>query len=231
MIEGHCHFAEKCAYAHQKKSNSQNGYDDTVHDDVEKLKVEVDCLKVIIKSLMKNRKEEEVLVKSIKDMKEEIKILSASNKYIKKQIDLIEDDSDEESDSTVVNQSDEIEVQKNIVDFKCSKSDFVGIFHVTLMKHVNTKHALVLLESDDQDEDLFLDLFQMEVLEGEEVYACNICNEGFDTIDEVKKHISSDHKETLFQIKENIEEEEPISDESFGDLWLAKFDEDGNRLC
>ena len=170
-MEGHCHFAEKCAYAHQKKSNSQNGYNDTVHDDVEKLKVEVDSLKVIIKSLMNNRKEEEFLNKSIKDMREEIKILSASNEYIKKQIDLIENNSDEESDDTVVKQSEEVEAQTNIVDFKCIKCDFVGITHVTLMKHVNTKHANVLLELDDQDEDLFLDLFQMEVLEGEEVYS------------------------------------------------------------
>ena len=135
------------------------------------------------------------------------------------------------SDSTMVKQFDEVEVQKNIVDFKCSKCDFVGITHVTLMKHVNTKHAPVLLELDDQDEDLFLDLFQMELLEGEEIYACSICNEGYDTIDEVKKHISSDHKETLFQIKENIEEEDTSSDESFGDSWLAKFDGDQNRLC
>ena len=42
--------------------------------------------------------------------------------------------------------------------------------------------------------------------------------------------MSSDRKETLFQIKENIEEEDTSSDESFGDSWLAKFDEDGNRL-
>ena len=58
----------------------------------------------------------------------------------------------------------------------------------------------------------------------------NICNEGFG-IDKVKKHISSDHKETLFQIKKNIEEEDTSSDKSFWDSWLAKFDEDGNRLC
>ena len=34
------------------------------------------------------------------------------------------------------------------------------------------------------------------------------------------------------QITKNIEEEEEDSstDESFGDSWLAKFDEDGNRL-
>ena len=54
-------------------------------------------------------------------MKEEIKILSATNEYIKKKIDLIENDSDEESDNSVVKQSEEIEPQTNIVDFKCIK--------------------------------------------------------------------------------------------------------------
>ena len=129
----------------------------------------------------------------------------------------------------MVKQSEEIEDHTKIVDFKCIKCDFVGTTHVTLMKQVNTKHAPVLL--DDQDKDLFIDLFQMEVLEGEEVYACNICNEGFNTIDKLKKHISSDHKDAIFQIKENIEEEDSSRDESFGDSWLAKFDEAGNRLC
>ena len=74
---------------------------------------------------------------------------------------------------------------------------------------------------------MFLDLFQIEVLEGEEVYTCNICNEGFDKTDKVKKHIYIDHKDTLMQIAKNIED--TSSGESFGDSWLAKFYKDGNR--
>ena len=196
------------------------------------MKVEVDSLKGIIKTLVKNIEEEEGLKKSIKDIKEEIKILSASNQYIKKKIDLIENESDEESESDVVKEPNMVEMEKVVVNLKCSECHFVGKTHVTLKKHVNTKHAPLLLESHNKDEDLFLDLFQMEVLEGEDVYACNICDEGFDKIDEVKNHISIYHKDTLMQITKNIEEveEDSSSDESFGDSWLAKFDEDGNRL-
>ena len=65
-------------------------------------------------------------------------------------------------------------------------------------------------------------------------YTCNICNEGFNKIYEVKKHISIDHNDTIMQITKNIEKEEDSSsfssDECFGDSWLAKFDDDGNRL-
>ena len=37
------------------------------------------------------------------------------------------------------------------------------------------------------------DLFQIEVLEGEEVFACNVCDEGFDKEDEVSNHITINH--------------------------------------
>ena len=59
----------------------------------------------------------------------------------------------------------------------------------------------------------------------------NICNKGFDKIDKVKNHVFIYQKDTQMLITKNIEEEEDsISDESFGDSWLAKFDEDGKRL-
>ena len=34
----------------------------------------------------------------------------------------------------------------------------------------------------------FKDMFQIEILKGEEVYACNICDEGFETDDQAKRH-------------------------------------------
>ena len=68
---------------HQRISNSQDEYNNTVYEDVKKWKVEVDCLKNTIKSLMKKREEEEMLKESVKEIKTEIKLLSASNKYMK----------------------------------------------------------------------------------------------------------------------------------------------------
>ena len=71
-------------------------------------------------------------------------------------------------------------------------------------------------------------MFQIEILEVEEVYACNISNEGFDKDNEVIKPISNDHKDVLIQIEEG--DNDNTSKESYGDSWLAKFDDDGNLL-
>ena len=49
------------------------------------------------------------------------------------------------------------------------------------------------------------DLFQIEILEGEEVYACNVCDQGFDRDVEIRTHIGKDHDEIILQISENIE--------------------------
>ena len=65
------------------------------------------------------------------------------------------------------------------------------------------------------------------LLDSEEVYACNVCNGGFDTADEVKKHIEINHNNILIQINKTIvEEEESEDDEAF----LARFDDDGNLI-
>ena len=63
-------------------------------------------------------------------------------------------------------------------------------------------------------------------MDSEELYACNIWNDGFDTEDEVKNHIEIYHKETLNQINKNIEISENEDDEAF----LARFDNDGHHI-
>ena len=74
-------------------------------------------------------------------------------------------------------------------------------------------------------------MFQFEVLEGKEIYACNICNKGFDTNDEVKNHIQTAHNDVLAQIRKNVEEAADSSrDESGGYAWLARRDDDGNFI-
>ena len=56
---------------------------------------------------------------------------------------------------------------------------------------------------------LGLDWFQIEVIDGESVYVCNLCNEGFDGIDSMKKHLSIVHKEEIESFcntpKENLQ--------------------------
>ena len=72
-------------------------------------------------------------------------------------------------------------------------------------------------------------MFQIEYLEGEQVYACNICNEGFDEKSEIRGHIVKVHNDIVTQIKERLEKEVKIRvDESPGDLLISKFGNHGN---
>ena len=76
----------------------------------------------------------------------------------------------------------------------------------------------------------------MEMVEGEQLYACNVCDEGFEKSDQIRKHIESNHKEIIKQISKDINNQEgsesgsTCSEESYVDTWLAKFDEDGNFI-
>ena len=62
------------------------------------------------------------------------------------------------------------------------------------------------------------DYFQIEVIEGETVFMCNICNEGLDNEMEITKHIKDNHEILL-------------SDNSYTDSELYEgFDEEGHRI-
>ena len=47
-------------------------------------------------------------------------------------------------------------------------------------------------------------MFQLEVLDGEQVYACNVCDNGFESEDKIIKHIKEDHKEIMVEISKNM---------------------------
>ena len=102
---------------------------------------------------------------------------------------------------------------------------------MSLEKHTNTKLKLDNHETKNKEPDHIsdgiYDLFQMEILDSEEVYACNVCNEGFDTADEVKKHIEINHNDILIQFNKTIAEEEESEDD---EAFLARFDDDGNLI-
>ena len=63
-----------------------------------------------------------------------------------------------------------------------------------------------------------------------------VLHEGFDRNDEIRKNISTYHKEILTQINKELneveesDEEDRSSDESYGDAWLAKFDDNGELI-
>ena len=61
------------------------------------------------------------------------------------------------------------------------------------------------------------DFFQIEFVDGEPVFACNICEEGFDSETEVKGHINEKHKSLM--------------SEDLNDTDLYKgFNKDDNRI-
>jgi hypothetical protein len=230
VIEGLCHFGNRCAYNHRRTSTSQCKFTNDAHQDVQKLKDEVVSMKNFIQSLLHIRKETHKLKKSVEDIKNELNLLAATNVAIQEKIDYLEKDSDEESTSV----DDKMSYEEN----KCCKCEFVGNTEVSLKKHMNTKHPPTIIKTNNIKEDPLLDgideHFQIEFLDCEQVYACNICDEGFDIKDKIKKHIAVNHKDILIQIsKKNYElEDDNCSDESImndSELY-ALFDEDGNRI-
>ena len=60
--------------------------------------------------------------------------------------------------------------------------------------------------------------FQMEIVDGETVYVCNICNEGLDNENEITKHIRDNHESLM-------------NDDSYSDTDIYEgFDEEGHRI-
>ena len=74
---------------------------------------------------------------------------------------------------------------------------------MTLRKHINTKHSKEEYTSFDHmtDEN---DMFKIEIVENETVYACNICDQGFEMSEEMKKYISETHKDIINNILTNV---------------------------
>ena len=247
VLEGICGYKERCAYNHKIGFHVNNVNDDAIQEDVKNLKTEVENLKNTIKFIVCIRQEFDKITNSVKDIKKEINMLKAGNKEVEKRIKDIEEDLTDESDE-----------ESDIIELKCCKCEFYGKTSVQLKKHKNTKHATEHEEAMFQEEGYLTkpdygfegieDMFEIEIIDGEQVYACNICNEGFDQDAEVKKHIEEKHNEIIQQITKDLVESEEMkcyddsmttlsdNDQSDNDdseddeAFLARFDEDGNCI-
>ena len=111
------------------------------------------------------------------------------------------------------------------VGFKCSNCDFVCSKENTLQKHMNTRHQVltdrseaensttynsengtkVIKSKDEDDVQDVEDLFQMEMFNGETIYACNICDEGLYKVEEVRLHIIDNHRKVVKHIHDDGE--------------------------
>ena len=92
---------------------------------------------------------------------------------------------------------------------KCQKCEFECEREIIMNKHTNTKHSKEAISNKYEHLLNENDMFQMEILEGKEAFACNICDEGFDFIGVVNKHIADAHEDILNHIltRVNVESE------------------------
>jgi stress-induced morphogen len=115
------------------------------------------------------------------------------------------EESDSEESVCVENDDNETpQLECNICDFKCERE-------ITLQKHINTKHC----KEDDKIYDHMTDendMFQMETVGNETVYACNICDQAFEGSGEVKIHIRDVHRDIINHILTKVMHENEDND-------------------
>ena len=70
-------------------------------------------------------------------------------------------------------------------------------------------------------------MFQLEVLDGGQIYACNVCDQGFDREEYIKRHIEEYHKGIIIKISKDMENKKETElnnesvDGSFEYAWLG----------
>ena len=74
---------------------------------------------------------------------------------------------------------------------KCSECEYICNRKTTLKKHINTKHQITNEASGDAESESKweFDFFRLKIVSDEEVYECNLCDEGLDSEYEVKEHL------------------------------------------
>ena len=91
-MDNHCGFQQKCAYNHKRRSDSQNTELNTLHEEVNILKAEIDALKIDFKSALSVRTEIEFLKESVEAIKGEILHLTNINTDISERIKHVEEE-------------------------------------------------------------------------------------------------------------------------------------------
>ena len=127
---------------------------------------------------MSIKEERKVLQKEVLDIKEEIKLLISDNKSIADKISWIEKDFEYDSEEEKENKPDERQSIKN---------------------------AAIITKEDEDIFDNIEDLFQIESVDCEILYACNVWNEGSETETEMKEHLNKDHKEIILNISKSAD--------------------------
>ena len=161
------------------------------------MRAEIDTLKLKVASTSDIQKEGKVMMNMIKSLKEDINNIKSVNDKICNKIRILEEefeesDSEDDKEMSENNDRETHQIECTFCDFNCEREN-------TLRKHIKTKHCKEKSEAFDQitDEN---DMFQIVIVENETVYACNICDQGFEGSDEVKKHITEVHHDIINHI-------------------------------
>ena len=158
-----------------------------------------------------------MLTKSVESLKEDIKKIKSENINILKRILNIEEDFENES------------------EYKSDKQESNSLM-------TNNSHNVEVTgeneteEEDDNEDGAEFDLYQIEMVNGDMVWACNLCDHGFDSSIEMKNHIKNKHDKilhtetevedhnTYIQLHEDTEEiKEKDKDKSGNTLYDGKF--------
>ena len=81
-------------------------------------------------------------------------------------------------------------------------------FNMTVKKHERQliKQAEIITREDENIFDDVEDLFQIKSVDGELLYACNVCNQSLETETEMKEHLKKkDHKEIILNISKSAD--------------------------
>ena len=205
---GTCKFGEGCSYIH-KDDTSKNEINE-IKEELNNLNEEIMIIKETVKSLSSVKKEAQMMIQVISDMKEDIMNIKDENLNIVQQIVALEKEiskgsiedlnSDQEKSFTDSTEKEDMQIKCQECEFQCERE-------ITTNKHTNTKHCEELICKKYEHMLNENDMFKMEIVEGQEVFACNICDEGFDFIVEVNKHIAEAHEDILNHILTRVNDE------------------------
>ena len=123
------------------------------------------------------------------------------------------------------------DIDNSNLDIKCSDCVYKCTKEVTMKKHMKSDKNIILenskenIKNNNEKEDkeyLEDDYFQIEIVNGETVYACTICDEGLDSVEEVRNHVKDEHREVVSHI---------ISDEKIYELKNYECKENKIEVC
>ena len=175
-VQKFCQFGRSCRFKHTESIESVKVQQ--LHEDFKKIKAEVDLLKNNLKALAGIKQEGKMLTKSVESLKEDIKKIKSENINILKRILNIEEDFENESE-------DESEEQE------------MNSLQPNNSHNVEMTGENEIEEDDDNEDGAECDLYQIEMVNGDMVWACNLCDHGFDSSLEMKDHMKNKHDKIM----------------------------------